>query len=91
MAGKSRGKTGKVVCALPKENKIVVEGVNICKRNTRPKKQGQKGQVVQKPMPFSVSSAMIICPACGKAVRVGKKTTGDKRGRICKKCGADIA
>ena len=90
ISGKDRGKIGKITLALPKEGKIVVEGVNIKKRHLRPRKQGQKGQVIQISAPFSVSNAMIVCPNCKKTTRIGKKEAGSKKSRICKKCNADI-
>jgi len=90
IAGKDKGKTGKVVLVLPKINRIVVEGVAIRKRNMRPRKQGQKGQVAQLPTAFNASNAMIVCPSCAKPARIGKKTSGGKKTRSCKKCGAEI-
>lgn len=86
ISGKDRGKTGKVTHVFPKKNLLVVEGVNIRKKHTRPKKQGQKGQIIQMPMPINMSNAMIICPGCGKSTRVGKK----KKVRVCKKCNAEL-
>ncbi|MBI4692129.1 MAG: 50S ribosomal protein L24 [Candidatus Terrybacteria bacterium] len=90
ISGKDRGKTGKVTHAFPKENKIVVEGVNIHKKHTRPKKQGQKGQVIQMPMPIHISNAMIICSNCSKPVRIASKKAGAKKIRVCKKCNGEI-
>lgn len=90
ISGKDRGKSGKVTLAMPKENKIAVEGVNIKKRHLRPKKQGQKGQIIQMSAPFAVSAAMLVCPACKKVTRVGKKMIGSKKFRACKKCGAEL-
>ena len=89
-AGKDKGRKGKVIKALPKEGKIVVEGINIIKKHVRPKKQGEKGQVVHIPSPFDISNVLIICDKCGKAVRVGYKTVENKKVRICKKCSAEI-
>jgi large subunit ribosomal protein L24 len=90
ISGKNRGKTGKVTHVFPKENKIVVEGVNICKRHSRPKKQGQKGQIIQRPMPIDVSNAVLVCPHCGKPTRVGSRLAAAKKIRICKKCQGEI-
>lgn len=90
ISGKDRGKSGKVISALPREGKITVESVNIKKKHLRPRKQGQKGQIVQKPAAIFASNAMLICPACGKPTRIGKKTTGSKKFRVCKKCGAEV-
>jgi len=88
--GKDRGKTGKVIKALPKENKIVVEGINLRKKHIRPKREGEKGQIVEIPAVFSASNAKIICSGCGKAVRVGYKIENGIKSRVCKKCGKTI-
>lgn len=90
ISGKDRNKTGKVTNALIKEGKIVVEGINISKKHSRPKKQGQKGQIVQIAMPINISNAMIICAGCNKTTRVSKKMVGNKMVRVCKKCGAEF-
>lgn len=90
ISGKDRGRTGKVTHLFPAENKLVVEGINIHKKHSRPKKQGQKGQIIQMPMPVNVSNVMIICPNCGKPARIGAKIIENKKFRACKKCGAEI-
>ena len=87
MAGKDRGKTGKVAKVIPAEEKIIVEGMNIKKKNIRPKKQGQKGHIASISAPFYASNAMIICSSCGKTTRTGYKFEGEKKTRVCKKCG----
>lgn len=87
LSGKDRGKTGKVLRALPKENKIVVEGLNIVKKNQRPKKQGQKGQIISFPRAVSISSIMLVCQSCKKPSRMGVKHEVKKIVRICRKCG----
>jgi len=75
---------------LPKGGKVVVEGVNLVKRHIRPKKSGEKGQIVEMPSPFDVSNVKLICPKCKKSVRVSYKTEGKKKYRICKKCNKEI-
>ena len=87
--GKDRGKTGKVLFVFPAEGKIVVEGLNRVARHLRPKKQGQKGQIVHKERAVDASNAMLICKSCGKPTRVGRKIVGDKKLRICKKCNSE--
>ena len=87
MAGKDKGKTGKVAKVIPAEEKIIVEGMNIKKKNIRPKKQGQKGHIASISAPFYASNAMIICSSCGKTTRTGYKLEGEKKTRVCKKCG----
>lgn len=86
ISGKDRGKTGKVLNILPEKNKIVVEGVNLRKKNVRPKKSGEKGQIIQITAPLDSSNAKVICGKCGKASRMGYKINGDTKNRICKKC-----
>ena len=88
IAGKDKGKTGKVVAAFPKENKIVVEGVNVSKKHQKSRKSGTKGQVVDKAMPIHVSNVEIN--EGGKRARVGKKLIGDKMVRISKQTGKEI-
>lgn len=90
LAGKDKGKTGKVIKVDPKKSKIVVEGVNKRKKSVRPKKQGEKGQLVEFNAYFDISNAMIVCPKCGKPSRTGKKKNGDKNTRICKKCKSEF-
>ena len=90
ISGKDRGKQGKVLDVFPKEERIVVEGANIRKRHLRPKKAGEKGQIVEMTAPVAVSSVKLICTKCGKPTRVGYKIVEDKKYRICKKCGGEI-
>ena len=90
IAGKDKGRTGKIMRALPKEMKVLVEGINLKKKHVRPKKEGEKGQVVDIPAALDVSNIKLICPKCGKATRVGYKTEGEIKNRICKKCNQAI-
>jgi large subunit ribosomal protein L24 len=90
ISGNDKGRTGKILAVFPKEGRIAAEGVNIKKKHVRPRKAGQKGELVQIPAPFSVSRAMLICPRCGKAVRVGSKNIEGRKIRACKKCGGEI-
>ena len=91
ISGNDKGKTGKVMKVYLDKGRIVVEGVNMKKKHVRSKKQGQKGELVRMPAPFSVSRAMLVCSKCGKAVRAGHKTDSSGiKTRICKNCGVDI-
>lgn len=90
ISGKDRGRKGKVLQALPKEGKILVEAINIRKKHVRPKKSGEKGQIVEMPGPIDISNVKLICPKCGKPTRVGYKIVENKKYRICKKCGGEI-
>ena len=84
--GKDKGKKAKVLEAFPRQNKIMVEGVNIVKKHSKPKKQGEKGKVLQIPSPFLASKVKIVCTRCNKATRVGYNIKDGKKNRICKKC-----
>lgn len=87
ISGKDRGRKGKVLEADPKKGRLTVEGINIRKKHVRPKKSGEKGQIVQFPGSIHVSNAKLICKNCGKPARVGFKSEGGKKRRVCKKCG----
>ena len=84
--GKDRGRTGKVIKALPKENRVVIEGLNLVKKHIRPRRQGEKGKIVEIPRPISVSNVKLICPNCSKPTRVGYKIENKEKYRYCKKC-----
>lgn len=90
ISGKDRGRKGKVLEVFPKDSRVVVEGINMKKKHQRPKKSGEKGQIIQFPGPLSISSVKLICPKCGKATRVGFKATGKEKVRVCKKCKQEI-
>ena len=70
ISGKDKGRTAKVLRSLPKESLILIDGVNLKSKHARPKKQGEKGQVVKVPAPLNVSNVKFLCPKCGKAARV---------------------
>lgn len=86
LSGKDRGKTGKVSLTFPVQNKVVVEGLNVIKKHLRARKQGQKGQIINKERAIDASSVALVCKSCGKQTRVGFKLDGDNKIRICKKC-----
>ena len=90
ISGKDRGRKGKIIERFPKENRVVVEGINLRKKHVKPKRSGEKGQIIQLPAPLRVCNVKIICPKCGKATRVGYKIEGEKKYRVCKKCGQEI-
>ena len=88
ITGKDRGKRGRVLKVLPAKNRVVVEGVNIIKRHTKPNPGKQiKGGVVEREAPLHASNVQVVCPECGAATRIGHKILGDGRKvRICRKC-----
>lgn len=90
LAGKDRGKTGKVIKVDPKSEKLIVEGLNVYKKHMRPKKQGEKGEIIKISRPMNVSNSMIVCPNCKQATRVGFRLEKDNKFRYCKKCQSRI-
>lgn len=91
ISGKDKGKIDKVTKVLLADNKVVIENVNIQKKHIRPKREGQKGQIIQMAMPVSIANVKLLCPKCGKASRVGYKFLENKKKvRVCKKCGGEI-
>ena len=90
IAGKEKGKTGKVMSTNPKQNKVTVENVNIVTKHQKPKSQQDKGGIIKRTAPMEASNVMIICPNCGKATRVAHKDLDGKHVRACKKCGAGL-
>ncbi|MFA5936437.1 MAG: 50S ribosomal protein L24 [Candidatus Paceibacterota bacterium] len=90
IAGKDKGKKGKIVAVLVSQNKIVAEGINIMKKHQRPRKSGEKGTKIDKAMPIHCSNVQIVDPKTGLRTRIGKKKVGDKLIRITKKSGQEI-
>ena len=90
MSGKDRGKKGKILQVFPKEHRILVEGINLRKKHQKPKKSGEKGQIISMPGHISASAAKLICPKCGKPTRVGHQILKENKIRICKKCKQEI-
>ena len=88
--GKDSGKRGRILKVLTAKNRVIVEGVNIIKRHTRPNPQRNiKGGIAEQESPISISNVMVVCPSCGPS-RVGHGTEGSKRVRICKRCNASL-
>lgn len=90
ISGKDKGRTAKILRSLPKMGKILVDGMNLKAKHVRPKKQGEKGQVVKVPFPLDISNVKLICPKCSKATRLGYKIIDSKKFRICKKCKSEV-
>jgi len=92
ITGKDRGKQGTVSRAMPQDNKVIVEGLNIVKKHVRPQGQTRQGGVIEKAMPIHVSNTMLICTECGEPTRVGldRRPMGSDQKlrpvRVCKKC-----
>lgn len=90
IAGKDKGKTGKVTAVYADENKVLVDNVNIVSKHQKPKSQQDKGGIFKRPAPIEASNVLVVCPVCGKATRVGHKEVDGKKFRACKKCGASL-
>ena len=90
LSGKDKGVKGKVLVAMPAENKVIVEKVNVATCHTKPRKQGETGGIVKKETPIRACKVAVYCPKCDKGVRVGFKVEDGKKTRICRKCGAEI-
>jgi large subunit ribosomal protein L24 len=88
--GKDSGKRGAVLYVFPKLEKIVVKGVNIVKRHVKARKDGEKGQRIEKEAPFHVSNVMLVCPHTGKLTRIGYRIEGGEKVRISKQSGKAI-
>ncbi len=87
IAGKEKGKTGKVLKILPKKDRAVVEKVNFIKRHMRPGPHSRQGGIVEKESPIHIDNLMVVCGKCTDPTRVGRKILEDgKRVRYCKKC-----
>lgn len=96
LAGKDKGKSGKVLQVFPALNRVSVEGLNLLIKHLRPRRQGEKGQRVEFPAPLNISNLMLVCPKCNLPTRIAYKfleKSGSSRGtkvRVCKKCQATI-
>ncbi len=88
VTGKDAGKTGKVLVALPKDNKVVVDGVNLQKKHKKARSAQDVSKIETINGAIDASNVMVVCPKCDKAIRVAYKIEGDKKVRVCKKCGA---
>ncbi len=87
MAGKEKGKQGKVLHVFTGKDRLTVENLNIVKRHTRPSRQNQEGGIVEKEAPMSASNVMLVCSACNQPSRTGIRVLEDgTKARFCKKC-----
>ncbi len=87
IVGKDKGKEGKVLRVIPRENKVIVENVHIVKRHQRPTQRLREGGIIEREAPIHASNVMVVCPSCNKPTRIGYKFVEEKKVRYCKKCG----
>jgi large subunit ribosomal protein L24 len=88
LTGNDKGKTGKILKVFPDKNQVVVEGVNLIKRHSRPTKDLPQGGIVEKEGPIQISNLKIVCPKCNQPTRIGIRVLEDKsKVRFCKNVG----
>ncbi|MFZ5634517.1 MAG: 50S ribosomal protein L24 [Bacillota bacterium] len=86
--GKDKGKKGKIISVDPEKSRIIIDGVNIVKRHTRPTQKMPQGGIMEKPAPVHSSNVMLFCTKCNSPTRIKKKFLEDgKKVRICRECG----
>lgn len=90
LSGKDKGKQGKIITALPRAGKVIVEGINKVKRHSKPSLKVPQGGIVTKEMPLHACKVQLVCPACNKPTRIAHKQLNGKNARVCKKCGEVI-
>ena len=88
LSGKDKGKEGTVLRVLPKEGKVIVEGVNIAKKHQRPVRATMQAGIIDKDMPIDASNVAYVHK--GKATRLGYRFEGTEKSRVCRKCGKDL-
>ena len=88
--GKDRGSRGRVVRVLPKEGRVMVEGIARAKKHSRPSKQRQQGGIIDIEQFVDISNVALVCKSCGQATRVGHRIEDGKKTRICRKCESDL-
>lgn len=91
MVGKDRGKRSKVIRSIPKQGKVLVEGMNLAKRHSRPKTAGAKGEIVSVAKPIPCANVRIVCSACGKGVRIRIRRDAGRAERRCANCDSVIS
>ena len=85
LSGEDKGKSGKILRVLPKENRGIVDGINIVKKHTRPTRTNTQGGIIESPAPMDASNVMLICPSCDKPSRVRRERGESGVRRICKR------
>ena len=90
ISGNDKGRVGKVMAVFGARGAISVEGINMKKKHMRPRRQGERGEIIMMPAFFRASRAMLVCSSCGKPTRTGTRRDGGRGVRVCKKCGAEM-
>ena len=90
IAGRERGKTGKVLRVVAETGRVVIERVNMIKRHQKARSAQQPGGIIEREAPLHASNVMLLCGKCSKPTRVSNRRTGDTPVRVCKRCGEQI-
>ena len=95
LTGKDKGKKGKILSVDPKRGMVIVEGISVGKRHTKPRRQDEEGGIIKKETPIYACKVQVVCPKCDKGTRVAHSFVTDKDGntkkiRVCKHCGAEL-
>jgi large subunit ribosomal protein L24 len=91
LSGKDKGKSGKVLQVIPKDKKVLIEGINLAVKHKKPRSHTQQGGILHQESPIDISKAMVICKGCGEPTRVGRKALEDgSRVRVCKHCNEQL-
>lgn len=87
LSGKDKGRQGRVIRVFPRENRVVVDGVNLVWKHRKPRRYGEKGSKIQMPAPLFAGKVMLVCPHCGKPTRVARvRGEANRLFRVCKRC-----
>jgi len=88
IAGREKGKKGKILALYPSDGRLTIEKLNMLKRHTKPSAQNKQGGIIEKEGRMDISNVLLVCDKCGKGVRIKRKKLEDgKRVRVCAKCG----
>ena len=90
VSGKDRGRSGRVVRVLPREGRVMVEGVARAKKHSRPSKRRQQGGIIDIEQFVDISNVQVVCKSCGQPTRIGHRIDGDRKVRVCKRCESDL-
>ena len=89
-AGNDKGKTGKVLTVIPAKDRVIVEGVNVVSKHTKPNAKQPQGGIIKQETPIYACKVQVVCPKCNKGTRIAHKIENGKKTRVCKHCGAEL-
>ena len=90
ISGKDKGKQGKILAAMPEDQRVIVQNVNMITAHVKPRKQGEEGGIVKREAAIYASKVQVVCPKCDKGTRVAYEIKDGKKVRVCKHCGAAL-